>query len=188
MTHGSATRLIAEIGTLPPRLRHELDAIRRAGGCSRVELHQALGLRPATVTHDTARLLRLGLIQSGRASGRAQGRPRLPLEIDARSWQALGVSIEPGIVRVQAVDLNGQPLAPVLQRRAHGAQGLLGETRHLLQQMLGDQILAIGLAVPGFVEPRSLHVLFSAAWPQAGPIDLAPLQDLAAPRRIILDN
>jgi len=165
-----------------------LDAIRRLGQCSRVELHDYLGLRKATVTQDSARLLELGLIREGTDRHPTNGRPRLPLEINADAYHVLGVSIDPGVVRVQSVNLLGKPVGPVRQRRVRGAARLRQAMRQLVREAINDQTLAVGVTIPGFVEPASKRVLYSAVWPESKPVDLAPLAKSIRPRPLVLDN
>jgi len=188
MSPVESASIVEQVNALPLRLRRELDAIRRLGQCSRVELHEYLGLRKATVTQDATTLLEMGLIREGDERHPTNGRPRLPLKIDEQGYHVLGVAIDPGVVRAQRVNLLGRPAGDVCQRRVSGAARLLDETQGLLQQLVGEQTLAVGVTVPGFVEPASKRVLFSAAWPESGPVDLAPLARTIRPRHLVLDN
>jgi len=180
--------LVEETNALAPRQRRELDVIRRLGRCSRVELHERLGLRKATVTEDTARLLELGLIREGASDLPTNGRPRQPLEIDRDRLTTIGVAIDPWSVRVQQVDLLGEPVGRELQRSVRGPQRLIRQTRQFIDALIDEKTLAVGVTVPGFVEPASNRVLFSVNWPEAGPVELAPLAEMIAPRRFVLEN
>lgn len=182
------TTPIDRVNALPPRQRRELDAIRRLGRCSRVELHERLGLRKATVTEDAADLLELGLVREAEARQLTSGRPRLPLEIDPDRHRIAGVAIDPGVVQVQRVDLLGNGVGRVLQRRVRGPGRLLGQARRLLEDVLNEHVLAVGVTVPGFIEPEANRVLFSSAWPDSGPVDLTPLAEAAAPRQMVMGS
>ena len=139
-------------------------------------------------SHDTARLLELGLIREAGDSHPTGGRPRLPLEIDPDRRRVLGVAIEPGVVRAQTVDLRGRPRGKGRRRRVRAARRLLGEARRLIRETVDHRTLAVGMTVPGFLDPASHRVLFSAAWPDSGPVDLSGLADSLAPRRLVVNN
>src|SRR5690606_35749226 len=58
----------------------------------------------------------------------------------------------------------------------------------LLRQALDPQVLAIGVAVPGFADPQRHTLLLSSAAPGHRSVDLTPLFDAAGGTPMVLEN
>ncbi len=145
-----------------------LRALRKHPGTTRTELSLRLGLDKSTITHLTAELIRTGLVVetlSGASSPRG-GRKPVALELVDRRLLAVGIEIEPDCYRSVVVDNAG-----VVVRRQSGAadasRGFSPELRRIvlgeLEQVRieGHQVLGMGIAVPGYVDPHLGRIIRS---------------------------
>ncbi len=79
---------------------HVMDAIRRSGPVSRVEISQVTELSPTTVSAITASLLDDRLIiplQMGTLRDAARGRPRVMLRLNPDAARVVGVRLAPDL-------------------------------------------------------------------------------------------
>ncbi len=94
---------------------HVMDAIRRFGPISRVEIADRTDLSPTTVSAITALLLDDGLIiprSIGAVRDAARGRPRVMLELNPDAAFVAGVKLAPDQITVATTNFR----ADVLQR------------------------------------------------------------------------
>ena len=97
---------------------HVMDAIRRHGPISRVEICERTELSPTTVSAITAALLDDQLIlprQVGAVRDAARGRPRVMLELNRDAARVVGVKITPTCIVHVATDFQGDALAELVQ-------------------------------------------------------------------------
>jgi predicted NBD/HSP70 family sugar kinase len=176
---------------LEPRQRQLLRTLWEAGPLSRWELHQRLGLTPNGVGALADQLLQRHILRPRRpqppAGGRA-GRPRIPLEIDPAARQVLGLAIGRGGVEVQRLSLTGAPIGPLVAHPVTNPAPRLPPAARLLAQCVDPQALAIGITVPGFVDPAAAAILFSSALPGRPSTSLAPVYTAAAGLPVVLEN
>lgn len=168
-----------------------LSAIRRLGPASRQELHQALGLRPNTVGEVAAEMLDKQLLREGEAratSGR--GRPHIPLEIDPVGPTVLGLGLRESQVAICRLNLLGQKVdgPHVFDEPSTDRDALIDLAWRVLRDHVSTRDLAIGLGVPGFVDPQTRSILTSSALPGQSSIDLEPLYQAADDMPIVLEN
>ncbi len=137
-----------------------LDAIRQAGPLSRAELGERLGLSRANTTAVLNHLLSLNILEE-RALGESQGgrRPRT-YGLNGALGFVVGVDIGATSLDLALADFEGT----VLERLDEPAdvreepEFLLGRVADLIEQLLArqngrpDQVLAIGIGVPGPVQ------------------------------------
>ncbi len=86
---------------------HVMDAIRRFGPVSRVEISERTDLSPTTVSAITAALLDDGLIatlQLGALRDASRGRPRVMLRLNPDAARVVGVKLAPDLITVAVTD------------------------------------------------------------------------------------
>lgn len=135
-----------------------LEAIRQsAAGLSRIELAEAIGLSPQTVTNITRRLLDEGLIaEAGRSSITGPGKPRTVLGLVPQSRYSVGVHLDPAVVTVVLLDLSGTVVArrtaPIAAKDPHRIVDTMVESIRAVIGAAGietDRIAGVGIAAPG---------------------------------------
>lgn len=138
-----------------------LDAIRRtAGGLSRVELAQIVGLSPQTISNISRRLLDQNLIVEAGKEGSGPGKPRTILRLNPGGMYALGVHLDPAVTTFVVLDLVG---AVVRHSRIKTPGGndpsavittIATELAQLVAESGVDQhrIAGLGVAAPGPID------------------------------------
>lgn len=173
---------------IPARQRSLLQALWRSGRLSRWELHERTGIRPNTIGADAAALLSAGIIREDFARSPSRGRPRVPLEIDPVGRHVIGLAIRPGKAEIARLNLLGAPLEAPVSRSANEPHALMSATAELLRQRIDEQSLGVGLSVPGFVDPTTHSILFSAVTRHAGSFSLDPVYHAADDKPVVLEN
>ena len=103
---------------------HVMDAIRRFGPISRVEIAERTDLSPPTVSAITAALIEDALIVPraiGALRDATRGRPRVMLELNPNAAYVVGVKLAPVQITVAATDFRADVLN--MGRRHMGAWG-----------------------------------------------------------------
>lgn len=129
------------------------------GPLPRVEIVESTSLSGGSVTRITSELMREGIVrQLPGASGGRQGAPRVPLELCAEDFLALGVHLGQRRANVGLVDLRGR----VLDRHAaryddtdprRVVDQAAGAARELLErQSRAARLVGTGLSVGGWVD------------------------------------
>ncbi|WP_311836128.1 ROK family transcriptional regulator [Cellulomonas fimi] len=139
-----------------------LDAIRRSEGLSRVELAAVTGLSAQAVTNICRRLLADGLVREAGTTNVGRGKPRTLLRLTAAARLAVGVHLDPAVVSVALLDLEGVVLA---QQRLATPSAL--DPPHAIAAITAavdaviagggvdrDRILGVGVAAPGPIDLR----------------------------------
>jgi predicted NBD/HSP70 family sugar kinase len=146
---------------------HVMDAIRRAGPISRVEISERTELSPTTVSAITAALIEDGLIvprQVAPATDQLRGRPRIMLELNPQAASVCGAKLGPNQITIavtnfQADVLNSvsipirvdrQPASVILDIVEDGVRSCVEGTGMGMESING---LCVGL--PGIVEHAS---------------------------------
>ena len=137
-----------------------LDAIRRAGGLSRVEIAEWTGLTPQTVGNVSRRLLPEGLIRESGTVVNGPGKPRTILRLRPDARYAVGVHVDPAVMTFVLVDLAGSTVAhsrvhtpsgagpeEVIELIARRTTDLVGSAK-----VATDRVLGLGVAVPGPID------------------------------------
>ena len=86
---------------------HVMDAIRRFGPVSRVEISERTELSPTTVSAITGALIEDGLIEAlqiGAVRDASRGRPRVMLRLNPEAARVVGVRLAPDLVTVAVTD------------------------------------------------------------------------------------
>lgn len=146
---------------------HIMDAIRRLGPISRVEISERTDLSPTTVSAITAALLEDGLIvprHVAAAPDQLRGRPRIMLELNPGAATVCGVKLAPNQITVavtnfQADILNSvsvpirvdrQPASVIIDLVEDGVRRCLEDADIALESIGG---LCVG--IPGIIERAS---------------------------------
>ncbi len=146
-----------------------LQKIRREGRISRVDLARALGLEKSSISAIVGELIDCGLLLTGE-SGEASlsgGRKPVFLELNGSFCCFMGLELQPGNYRMSLLDLNSRIIYREKGPVATWKNGVT-ETLHQLYEhfkptvaRLGIPLVAIGLGIPGMVNPNSGTITLS---------------------------
>ena len=151
-----------------------LSELRRSPASSRRDLEVATGLHVNTVARTVSALIRKGYLRESTASRPAgRGRPHIPLEFDTERVCVAGLAIGQGALEFVHADILGRPLSAVCRQEAPDADALSKLLPRLMTRLMKPSLLAVGVGVTGFVDPRSMRILFSSATPEHE-VNLAP--------------
>jgi predicted NBD/HSP70 family sugar kinase len=146
---------------------HIMDAIRRLGPISRVEISEETELSPTTVSAITAALLEDGLIvprHVGPAPDQPRGRPRVMLELNPEAASVCGVKLAPNQITVAVTNFQADILNSVsvpIRVDRQPASVVLDLVEDAVRRCVDDAGLAVemisGLCVgiPGVIERAS---------------------------------
>jgi predicted NBD/HSP70 family sugar kinase len=127
-------------------------------GISRIALARKLGIAPSTVGNYAQRLIAEGfLVNSGRLKPKA-GRPPTALQLNPEGGQFIGVDFEARRILAMAVDFSDKPLKQAQReiRQTDSVREILAKIEQAIVEVLPEEpgrLLAIGVGVPGLVEP-----------------------------------
>lgn len=149
-----------------------LDQIRQHAGVSRSELVRLTGLSKATVSTLVADLIETGLVQEDGNHYPAIGRPRIALSLVPNASFVLGVELNDEECRVVLTNLHAEPLKRVIHP-VHSADLSVEKLVALLDECVSEvtvgveaaRILALGVCVPGIVDPSTGMVAVSVILP-----------------------
>lgn len=135
-----------------------LEAVRRAGALSRVEIARALNLTPAAVTKIASDLIWIGLLNEDSRRHASGGRPRAPLALNPDWGRAVAISMTHtlaiGLVDMAGHLLRWRRLAEREQMAGtmeHFEAVLQRETRRVIEEEKGRRILGVGVLSNGRV-------------------------------------
>lgn len=146
-----------------------INTIRQHEPISRVDIAERTGLGRSTVTGIINTLLKEGLVSESGSADSVSGRRPVLLSFNASARYAVGVKLAPRQATVALVDLNGKVLyaeeIPVTPHRGpevvvHAINDALEAALHR-QGASRDQLLGLGLAMPGVVDPATGTALSS---------------------------
>ena len=150
-----------------------LSAVWRTPGLSRSDLEGETGFHMNTITQTVGALLRKGYLREGDTRKQGRGRPRIPLEVDPGRTCVGGIAIGVGAVEAVTLNLLGQPQGKISRVEADSPERITRAVSEQLRNLLLSNPLALGVSVPGFVDPEKMRILFSAAMP-GREVDLEP--------------
>jgi predicted NBD/HSP70 family sugar kinase len=150
-----------------------LNAIRQHPTVSRAEIARITGLSPSTVTFIVERLLKEQLLCEEQVTNHAQvGRPPTALRLRPEARVAVGVELTLSQALVVVADWNGQLLKErtiprsdsheLFFDRIHGAIGTL------LRSRAADEVLGVGVGLPGFADRATGKVIAAENFNWAG--------------------
>jgi predicted NBD/HSP70 family sugar kinase len=145
-----------------------LDAIRRAHeGVARVELVELTGLSPQTISNVVRRLVDQGMVREDRKAVSGPGKPRTLLKLEVSSRFAIGIHLDPALMTLVMLDLDGKVVAsarhemPAVAQPDRTVEAMADRVRELIEDagVAREKILGIGVAAPGPIdEPRGIVV------------------------------
>jgi N-acetylglucosamine repressor len=135
-----------------------LRRIRAQEGLSRVELARDLNLAPSTVGIYVDHLIEEGFLTESKRVGSEFGRPPTALALNPQGGRFIGVDFEARNIMATAVDFSQKPL-----KQYHGTitpadsiEVILAKIENSIAEVLsegGRRVLAIGVGVPGVIDP-----------------------------------
>ena len=158
-----------------------LKQVRAQPGISRIELARQLKIAPSTVGNYAGRLITEGfLVESEKADFEA-GRPPTAIRLNPEGGQFIGVDFEARNLMAMAVDFSDRPLKHAHKeiQESDTAAEILRKIEQAIGELLPDKqarLLAIGVGVPGLVDPVkgiAIHYKYINQWrniPLAAPL------------------
>lgn len=143
---------------------HVMDAIRRSGPISRVEISEQTELSPTTVSAITAALLEDGLIvprQVAPAPDQVRGRPRIMLELNPEAASVCGAKLAPNKITIAITNFQADVLSTlsipirVDRQRASVILDLVEDGIRSCIDVAGlpvENISGLCVGVPGIIE------------------------------------
>lgn len=149
-----------------------LKQVRARPGISRIELSRKLQLAPSTVGNYVSRLITEGFLAESLLAGSEAGRPPTALRLDPDGGQFIGVDFEARNIMAMAVDFSDRPLrqAHKIIRESDTIEQIIEKIEQAIAEVLPDnksRFLAIGVGVPGFVDPNkgiAIHYKYLNNW------------------------
>jgi predicted NBD/HSP70 family sugar kinase len=169
------------------RQRAALRLLWRDGRLSRSDLHEKTGVNPNAIGTDIIGLLKEEIVRECQPSPDRRGRPRVPLEIDSGRRQVLGVAISGTHVEIARLNLRGDLIGKLVGTDAEDQLKTVEEGRKLLNSMLSDRVLGVGLSTTGFINQEAPS--FRSTLPGRPEISLLPLyEEIGGMIPITLEN
>jgi N-acetylglucosamine repressor len=174
-----------------------LNLIREKGPISRVEASRMSALSVATAKRVIDELLAQGLVAEGEPGPRpGRGRKAASLRLNGGHGHAVGVSLEPGALEVQAVDFSGKAvyarrLTPDTSRRQETQALLMKEAEAAVSacRLAGQgPLLGIGVGIAGLVDAREGTVQYCPGLPGWEGMPLAAELANAFGARAVVDD
>jgi len=135
-----------------------LRRVRAQEGLSRVELARDLNLAPSTVGIYVDHLIDGGFLTESKRVGSEFGRPPTALALNPQGGRFIGVDFEARNIMATSVDFSQKPL-----KQYHGTitaadstETILAKIENSICEVLsedGRRVLAIGVGVPGVIDP-----------------------------------
>lgn len=173
---------------LDDREKEVIQILWRQRRLSRWELHEQSGQTPNGVGTVVSGLIERGLLRECRAEPSSGGRPRIPLELDPQRRHVVGVLIAQHAIEVCRLNLYGNLIGKQIRREVTRPQHMILTAASMLEKMVDDQTLGIGLGAAGLIDADAHKILMSSAIPDQRAISLQPIYDAAAKCPLVLAN
>ena len=148
-----------------------LNKLRNNDLLSRTLLAEETGLSKATITRILSELLDEGMVEEVRTTEGSVGRPHVLLRLVTRTKCAVGVELTSSVARITLTDMNARPLKQrIVPIYDHAVEIILDSLSHeiveLCQDVPSEQMVGVGVAVPGIVNPSTgiVNLDFPAGW------------------------
>src|ERR1039458_4424844 len=149
-----------------------LKQVRANPGVSRIGLARELQIAPSTVGNYVGRLITEGFLVESEMTSFETGRPPTALRLDPDGGQFIGVDFEARNIMAMAVDFSDHPLKHAhrnIQESDSVAQIIAKIEEAIVEVLPEDQshLLAIGVGVPGLVDPDqgvAVHYKYINHW------------------------
>ena len=192
--------LISPLAESQRPLRQQVfELVRAAGQIPRVQLAKDLGVSPASVTTLAAELIEAGLIEevsAARDEDAGRGRPAVALGVRAGAHRVAGMKLSDREHTAVIVDFAGRLIADDVIPRIPGPMTvaeILDAVETLLDRVCvkagvrREELSAIGLGVPGFVDCLEGQVLWSSVLSDRN-VPLAALAQTRLGLPVTIDN
>jgi hypothetical protein len=135
-----------------------LKRVRAHPGISRIALARNLQIAPSTVGNYVGRLITEGFLAEADKSERETGRPPTSLRLNPDGGQFIGVDFEARNIMAMAVDFSDHPLKQAHKNihKSDSVEQIIAKIEQSIVEVLPDypgRLLAIGVGVPGLVDP-----------------------------------
>jgi glucokinase len=135
-----------------------LRLVRAQEGLSRIELARSLNLAPSTVGIYVDHLIEEGFLSESKRIGSEFGRPPTALTLNAQGGRFIGVDFEARNIMATSVDFSQRPLRQFHDTIAESdsIEAILSKIEHAMCQLIAEdpgRVLAIGVGVPGVIDP-----------------------------------
>lgn len=177
-----------------PNTARILNSLWQTPGVSRVEMAAKLDLDKSTVTKTVNHLLEIGmLLEQPQPPINKGGRPKVSLVFNPEFGVLVGVDVNSDTLKVSVVNLLGQvvyhDMLP-LDTQAAIATAMLEALSPCIKSIeaLFPRILAIGIGMPGLIDPEKSQLKVSHALNIRSPINFAPLFSKHFAYPVFIDN
>ncbi len=193
--------LIAPLSESMRPLRQQIfERVRAVGLMPRIQIAKELGISPASVTTLTSDLIRDGLLEEvtvRRETGdTVRGRPPVALGVRADAHLVAGIKLSERELSAAIVNFAGNLVASYvvpMPTTALETDALLDASENILDKVTAragierSALSAVGIGVPGFVDNRTGHVLWSPLL-REGDVDLAGVARSRLGLPVTVDN
>lgn len=177
-----------------------VSVIRTAGPIARIDIAQATGLSPSTVTAITAELIRAGLIEEvspeTTPASAGRGRPRVALRLRGAAHIVAGIKVSSATISTILVDFDGTTLSEHVAPLPEAQIPPEGLVRRIVDTLtdavaetgrgLGD-VSGLGVGVSGVVDVPQGLVHWSPSLNRRN-VSLRDMLEAALPMPVFLDN
>jgi glucokinase len=158
-----------------------LKQVRAQPGISRITLARKLQIAPSTVGNYAGRLIGEGFLVESETTDFESGRPPTAIRLNPEGGQFIGVDFEARNIMAMAVDFSDRPLKHAHReiQKSDSAAEIIEKIEQAIIEVLPDKqarLLAIGVGVPGLVDPIqgiAIHYKYINQWqniPLAAPL------------------
>jgi N-acetylglucosamine repressor len=158
-----------------------LKQVRAQPGISRISVARKLQIAPSTVGNYTSRLIAEGFLVESEKTDYESGRPPTAIRLNPEGGQFIGVDFEARNIMAMAVDFSDRPIKHAHReiQKSDSAAEIIKKIEQAIVEVLPDKdarLLAIGVGVPGLVDPTkgiAIHYKYINQWqniPLAAPL------------------
>ena len=158
-----------------------LKEVRAHPGVSRIALARKLQIAPSTIGNYAGRLITEGFLVESEKVDFEAGRPPTAIRLNPEGGRFIGVDFEARNIMAMAVDFSDSPLKHAHKeiQKSDSAADIIKKIEQAIIEVLPDKqarLLAIGVGVPGLVDPVkgiALHYKYIDKWqyiPLAAPL------------------
>jgi N-acetylglucosamine repressor len=149
-----------------------LKQVRAHPGISRIALSRKLQIAPSTVGNYTGRLITEGFLVESEKTENESGRPPTAIRLNPDGGQFIGVDFEASNIMAMAVDFSDRPLKQAHKeiKRHESVADIIKKIEQAIVEVLPEDLshlLAIGVGVPGLVDPTkgiAIHYKYIDHW------------------------
>jgi N-acetylglucosamine repressor len=149
-----------------------LKQVRSFPGVSRIGLARELQIAPSTVGNYVGRLITEGFLVESEMTESETGRPPTALRLDPDGGQFIGVDFEARNIMAMSVDFSDRPLKHAHRniQESDSVTQIIGKIEEAITEVLPEDqshLLAIGVGVPGLVDPDkgiAVHYKYINHW------------------------